>query len=65
MAIIDEKDYAGWQSKTCKRTFEKMYIPTSKRTDSQSYAKLFTRPVLEEARNRLPELDLLITFITG
>lgn len=65
LSVIDGGDYSNRESKDCKKIFESTHIKAEKRTDSQAYAKIFTLEVLEESRQRLPELDQLITFITN
>jgi hypothetical protein len=65
LSVIDGKDYSSHSSKICKKAFEEAHIRSNKRTDSQAYEKIYTSEVLEAARQRLPELDQLISFITA
>jgi len=54
------KRIASWNSPRLKSYFETGYIPPHKRTDVRTYQKLFTKSVLDEAKDRLPELKELI-----
>lgn len=65
LSIIDGKNYSRYKSKTCKDLFERNHIPTNKRTDSRAYEKKYTIELLESAKNRLPELEIIIGFITS
>jgi len=65
LAILENKDFSGYKSKTCKQNFEKRYITSDKRTDSRAYESLFSIHVIESARKKLPELESLIHFITN
>lgn len=51
---------ASWNSTRLKSHFESNHIPESKRTDVRAYKTIFTKAVLDEARDRLPELQELI-----
>jgi hypothetical protein len=64
LTILDGRDRSLWKPQTCKRTFERLHVPASRRTDAQAYARVYTPEILEDARQRLPELDQLISFIT-
>lgn len=55
-------DYSRRQSNTCKSEFERNYIPHDKRTNPTAYDTLFTIEVIEEARQRIPELNQLVNF---
>lgn len=65
LSVIDGGDYSGRQSKDCKDMFESTHIKAEKRTDGQAYTRIYTLEVLEAARQRLPELDQLVGFITS
>jgi hypothetical protein len=54
------KRIASWSSPRLKNHFESKYVPPHNRTNARTYQILFTRPVLDEAKNRLPELKELI-----
>ena len=55
-------DYGKQPSAKCKKLFEARFIPADKRTNSALYEKHFTKSVIQEARQRLPDLDELIKF---
>ena len=40
--------------------FERTYISQLKRTDEREYKRIFTKDILDEAKERLPELQILI-----
>jgi hypothetical protein len=65
LGILENKNFSGYKSKTCKKRFEKQYVASDKRTDSRAYEGLFSLEIIEDARKRLPELDTLIRFITS
>ncbi len=65
LAILENKDFSGYKSKTCKQRFERDYVASDKRTDSRAYEGQFSLEFIENARKRLPELDTLIRFITS
>ena len=46
----------SWNSLRLKRYFERHHIPENKRTDVRAYKVIFTKEILDEAKNRLPEL---------
>ncbi|MEZ8197009.1 hypothetical protein [Vibrio cortegadensis] len=50
-------------SNDCKKQMHPLL--DGKETDKKSYAKLFTKEVLDSARTSVVELDLLINIITG
>jgi hypothetical protein len=56
------KNYSGYQSRTCKHEFQRDYIQADKRRTPASYDRHFTLEVLEEARQKIPDLDQLIKF---
>jgi len=56
-------NYANKSSQTCKRTFESRYISTANRGKMSEYVRWFTKDLLDEARQRVPELNELITYI--
>lgn len=61
IAILEPgKRIASWGSSRLKSYFEEKYIPESKRTDLRAYESLFTKVVLDEAKERLPELKELV-----
>jgi hypothetical protein len=66
MKILEPDTYfSGWTTKRFKRTFERKYIPEAKRSIPLCYRPLFTKEILEEARQRIPELDSLLDFIVN
>lgn len=61
IAILEPgKRIASWGPKKLKRYFQDTYIPEAKRTDVRAYESLFTKAVLNEAKERLPELRELV-----
>ena len=58
------KRTASWSSSKCKKYFESRYISAGKRTNMRTYAAIFTKDILDEARIRLPELDEIINVFS-
>lgn len=56
------KHYSRYQSSTCKHEFERNYIAADKRRARSAYDRVFTIRRLEEARQRIVDLDQLIKF---
>lgn len=54
------KRIASWNSTRMKNYFEAKYISPRDRTNARTYQRIFTKPVLDEAKDRLPELKELI-----
>lgn len=54
------KKTAGWSSQKLKDYFCEKNIPEEKRADMNAYRAKFPKSVLDEARDRVPELDALI-----
>lgn len=58
-----KKKINGWTSQALKDYFEGKYIPQEKRTDLNTYRRKFPKKMLDEARQRVPELDRMIKVI--
>lgn len=58
--VEPNKRIASWGSARLKNYFEANYIPRNKRADSRAYKAVLTKKLLDEARERLPELKELI-----
>lgn len=54
------KRTAGWSSQRLKDYFCENYISEEKRADMTAYKAKFPKNLLDEARERIPELDTLI-----
>lgn len=54
------KKITGWGSHRLKDYFCENYIPEEKRADINAYKAKFPKSLLDEARERIPELDALI-----
>lgn len=63
LSIADGQDYSARPSQECKNLFETEHIRADKTMDSRAYEAVFTLEMLEDARQRIPELDQLILFI--
>lgn len=56
------KSVTSWSSTRLKSYFERNYIPVNKRVDVREYKKIFTKTILDDARARLSELDVLVNI---
>lgn len=54
------KRISSWSSPRLKSYFEKNYIPNNKRTDVRAYRAIFSKEILDGAKDRLPELKEII-----
>ena len=50
----------GISSAECKRRFENNHLDRDKKTEKCKYSGLFTKTMLDEARSRLLELDMIL-----
>jgi hypothetical protein len=53
-------DYTQMSAKSCKRTFERMYIPSQHRGSVSRYRTIFGKSALDAARARVPDLNLIV-----
>lgn len=56
--------YQQYNTQDCKDYFERHYINSRARRDHRAYAEFFSKGVLEDARNRIPELGEIIDAMT-
>jgi hypothetical protein len=59
------RDYSSKPSKWCKKEFETKYIDGKDREEMSSYSRHFPKKLLDECRQNIPELDLIIRLIGG
>jgi len=64
VSILDKKP-AGKNSAWCKGEFESKYIEKKKRGELSEYIKLFPKKLLDGQRQKIPELDKLISIMEG
>lgn len=64
LLILDKKPN-GKNSDWCKKKFESDCIDKKKRDESNEYAKIFTKKLLDAQRLKIPELDKLISIMEG
>lgn len=65
LQILDTSQ--NWKSKNakdCEREFHSRFLNESQKLESERYSDIFKREVLEEARMRIPSLDLIIKKLT-
>lgn len=62
LGVLENNDHSN--TANGKSVFERKYMKPEDRTDSRSYSAILTLEQYENARARIPSLDLLIRFIT-
>lgn len=62
LAILKYPDFSqkNIASAKCKSIFEKEYLSYEKKTETYAYEKIFSKQVLNERRNFIPELDAIL-----
>ena len=60
LEILEGKSYSNRPSQWCKSRFHSRYIAEVDRGRIHTYRQLFPRDVLEEARQRMPQLERMI-----
>lgn len=63
--LCDGKDFKNRNSNWCKKEFELKYIDKKNRAEINEYIKLFPRKLLEKQRDRVFELNKLISIMEG
>lgn len=59
--MLPQKKGSQW----CKSKFETDYIAVNKRNEKSAYERVFPKSLLDTARTRVKELDLLISLVEG
>ncbi len=54
-----------WNSKTCKKEFEKNYLNKKQKLDSRNYDKIFSKNLLNKSRQNIPVLNNILNIFEG
>lgn len=66
LAILNNgRDYSDKQSSWCKSEFESKYLDRKKRVELCEYSKLFPNKLLNKQREKIVELNSLISIMEG
>lgn len=58
-------NFFNYSSKKCKKEFQKKYIRAKDRGKIDKYTKVFNQALLEEARSRVSNLDIILSVLEG